>query len=131
MVVDDGTACRTIRAHGGVVFGSGGFAHSPELRERFLRGPIAGGSGVPSNTGDLVAMADRAGAGSAACTTGGGTSRWLEAVDDDATSVLDVWAVPGDGMMLVNRFGVRAVDEKREYESRGPGPPRLRAATST
>ena len=30
-----------------------------------------------------------------------------------------MWAVPGDGMVMVNRFGVRVVDEKREYESRG------------
>ena len=119
VVVDDGSACRTILARGGVVFGSGGFAHSPELRERFLRGPIAGGSGVPSNTGDLVAMGTRAGAAFGGMHNGWWNQQVLEAVDDYANSVLDVWAVPGDGMVLVNRFGVRAVDEKREYESRG------------
>jgi 3-oxosteroid 1-dehydrogenase len=119
VVVDDGTACRTIRCHGGVVFGSGGFAHSPELRERFLRGPIAGGSGVPSNTGDLVDIGTRAGAAFGGMHNGWWNQQVLEAVDDYANSVLDVWAIPGDGMVLVNRFGVRAVDEKREYESRG------------
>ncbi|HEX4244357.1 MAG TPA: FAD-dependent oxidoreductase, partial [Acidimicrobiales bacterium] len=119
VVVDDGSACRTIEARGGVVFGSGGFAHSPELRERFLRGPIVGGSGVPSNTGDLVAMGTRVGAAFGAMHNGWWNQQVLEAVDDYANSVLDVWAMPGDGMVLVNRFGVRAVDEKREYESRG------------
>jgi succinate dehydrogenase/fumarate reductase flavoprotein subunit len=119
VVVDDGTACRTIRARGGVVFGSGGFAHSPELRERFLRGPIAGGSGVPSNTGDLVDIGTRAGTSFGPMHNGWWNQQVLEAVDDYANSVLDVWAMPGDGMLLVNRFGVRAVDEKREYESRG------------
>jgi 3-oxosteroid 1-dehydrogenase len=119
VVVDDGSACRTIRCHGGVVFGSGGFAHSPELRERFLRGPIAGGSGVPSNTGDLVEMGTRAGAQFGGMHNGWWNQQVLEAVDDYAHSVLDVWAIPGDSMVLVNRFGVRAIDEKREYESRG------------
>jgi 3-oxosteroid 1-dehydrogenase len=119
VVVDDGKACRRIRCHGGVVFGSGGFAHSPELRERFLRGPIAGGSGVPSNTGDLVDIGLRAGARFGGMHNGWWNQQVLEAVDDYANSVLDVWAVPGDSMVLVNRFGVRAVDEKREYESRG------------
>jgi hypothetical protein len=118
-VVDDGTSRRTIRCHGGVVFGSGGFAHSPELRQRFLRGPIAGGSGVPSNTGDLVDMGTRAGAQFGGMHNGWWNQQVLEAVDDYANSVLDVWAVPGDSMILVNRFGVRAIDEKREYESRG------------
>ncbi len=119
VVVDDGIACRTILARGGVVFGSGGFAHSPELRERFLRGPIAGGSGVPSNTGDLVGIGTRAGASFGGMHNGWWNQQVLEAVDDYAHSVLDVWAMPGDGMLSVNRFGVRAVDEKREYESHG------------
>lgn len=118
VVVDDGRACRTVRARGGVVFGSGGFAHDAELRQRFLRGPVAGGSGVPSNTGDLVGMATRAGARFGGMHNGWWNQQVLEAVDDYANSVLDVWAVPGDGMVLVNRFGLRAVDEKREYESR-------------
>jgi hypothetical protein len=102
-----------------VVFGSGGFAHSPELRHRFLRGPIAGGSGVPTNTGDLVALAVRAGAELGGMHNGWWNQQVAEALDDDAPSVLDVWSVPGDGMILVNRIGVRVVDEKREYESRG------------
>jgi succinate dehydrogenase/fumarate reductase flavoprotein subunit len=119
VVVDDGSRCRTIRAHGGVVFGSGGFAHSPELRQRFLRGPVAGGSGTPSNTGDLVGIGVRAGAEFGAMHNGWWNQQVLEAVDDYATSVLDVWSMPGDGMLMVNRFGVRAIGEKREYESRG------------
>ncbi len=119
VVVDDGTASRTILARGGVVFGSGGFAHDPELRARFLRGPIAGGSGTPANTGDLVGMATRAGAQFGRMHSGWWNQQVIEAVDDYATTVLDIWAIPGDGMVLVNRFGVRAVDEKREYESRG------------
>ncbi|MGH9093179.1 MAG: FAD-binding protein, partial [Acidimicrobiales bacterium] len=118
-VVDDGRACRTVLARGGVVFGSGGFAHDPALRDRFLVAPVAGGSGVPSNTGDLVAMATRAGASFGPMHHGWWNQQVLEAVDDYATSVCDVWSVPGDGMLMVNRLGVRVVDEKREYESRG------------
>ena len=119
VVVDDGSACRSIDVRGGVVFGSGGFAHSPELRERFLRGPIAGGSGVPSNTGDLIDIATRAGASFGGMHNGWWDQQVLEGVDDYANSILDVWAVPGDSMILVNRFGRRSVNEKREYESRG------------
>ncbi len=118
-VVDDGRACRPIRARGGVVFGSGGFAHDPALRERFLVAPVAGGSGVPSNTGDLVPMATGVGASFGAMHHGWWNQQVLEATDDYANSVCDVWAVPGDGMVIVNRFGVRVVNEKREYESRG------------
>jgi hypothetical protein len=119
VVVDDGQACRTLVARGGVVFGSGGFAHDPELRERFLLAPVVGGSGVPSNTGDLVRMATRAGAVLGPMHHGWWNQQVLEAADDYANSVLDVWSVPGDSMLMVNRFGVRAVGEKREYESRG------------
>jgi len=119
VVVDDGNACRRIRARGGVVFGSGGFAHDPELRTRFLAAPVLGGSGVPTNTGDFVEVATRAGASFGPMHHGWWNQQVLEAVDDYAHAVLDVWAVPGDGMVMVNRFAERTVDEKREYESRG------------
>ena len=119
VVVDDGRACREIRARGGVVFGSGGFAHDPELRERFLQAPVVGGSGTATNTGDLVGIATRVGASFGPMHHGWWDQQVLEAADDYANSVCDVWSVPGDGMLMVNRFGVRAVDEKREYESRG------------
>jgi hypothetical protein len=118
-VVDDGAACRTVEVRGGVVFGSGGFVHNPELRHRFLHGPIAGGSGVPTNTGDLVSLSIRAGAELGGMHHGWWNQQVAEALDDDAPSVLDVWSVPGDGMVIVNRLGVRVVDEKREYETRG------------
>jgi succinate dehydrogenase/fumarate reductase flavoprotein subunit len=119
VVVDDGRACRRVTARGGVVFGSGGFAHDPELRQRLLLAPVVGGSGVPSNTGDLVRLATRAGAALGPMHHGWWNQQVLEAADDYANSVLDVWSVPGDSMLMVNRFGVRAVGEKREYESRG------------
>ncbi len=119
VVVDDGQACREIRARGGVVFGTGGFTHDAELRERFLRGPILGGSGTASNVGDLVRMGTRAGAVFGGMHNGWWNQQVLEAADDYANSVLDVWAIPGDSMVLVNRFGVRGVGEKREYQSRG------------
>ena len=119
VVVDDGKDCRKIQAHGGVVFGSGGFTHDPELRERFLRGPIAGGSGVPSNTGDLVRIGTDAGVAFGGMHYAWWNQQVLEAVDDYANSVLDVWAIPGDSMVLVNRLGRRAIGEKREYASRG------------
>ena len=119
VVVDDGKSCRKVRAHGGVVFGSGGFTHDPELRERFLRGPIAGGSGVPSNTGDLIKIGTNAGVAFGGMHYAWWNQQVLEAVDDYANSVLDVWAIPGDSMVLVNRLGRRAIGEKREYASRG------------
>jgi 3-oxosteroid 1-dehydrogenase len=119
VVVDDGSTRRRVVAHGGVVFGSGGFAHDPELRQRFLRGPIAGGSGVPSNTGDLVRIGTDAGVAFGGMHHAWWNQQVLEAVDDYANSVLDVWAIPGDSMVLVNRLGRRAIGEKREYASRG------------
>ena len=64
-------------------------------------------------------MATRAGAAFGPMHHGWWNQQVLEAADDYANSVLDVWSVPGDSMLMVNRFGVRAVGEKREYESRG------------
>ena len=53
---------QTIRARKGVVLATGGFEWNPELVRSFLRGPMTSPAGVPTNTGDGLLMAMRAGA---------------------------------------------------------------------
>jgi succinate dehydrogenase/fumarate reductase flavoprotein subunit len=53
---------RTIRARGGVVIASGGFAANAEMTRNYLRLPNATPWGSPGNTGDGIRMAQRIGA---------------------------------------------------------------------
>ncbi len=57
--LDDGTR---IRARGGVVLATGGFEKDPAMVRSFLRGPLERSVSVPTNTGDGLKMAQRAGA---------------------------------------------------------------------
>lgn len=52
---------RLLRA-GAVVLATGGFEWNDKLVRAFLRGPMHGPAGIPTNTGDGLAMAMRAGA---------------------------------------------------------------------
>ena len=52
--VQSGHRTLAIRARKAVIFGSGGFTQDPVKSLAYLRGPIFGGCGVPTNTGDLV-----------------------------------------------------------------------------
>jgi 3-oxosteroid 1-dehydrogenase len=121
----DGLICATpdglvsLRARAGVVFGSGGITHSATLRRRFLRGPVAGGAGCVTNTGDLVSIAEAAGADLGMVTSGFWNQQVADHADDLAPTNLNVWYVPGDGVVLVNRHGERVVNEKSDYHSRG------------
>jgi succinate dehydrogenase/fumarate reductase flavoprotein subunit len=107
-----------IRAKKGVVFGSGGFTHNPELMSNFQPGPSWGGCAVPTNQGDLVKMGIRSGA-----KLGNMVNAWraqliLESAMESASVPRDVWQPPGDSMILVNKHGRRVVDEKRNYHER-------------
>ena len=61
MSLADGTTV-AVRARKAVIFGSGGFTQNPELRRRFLPGPVFGGCAVPTNEGDFVGIASALGA---------------------------------------------------------------------
>ena len=52
-------------AHRGVIIATGGFEWNPDLVTAFLRGPMIAPASVPSNKGDGLVMAMRAGAGRA------------------------------------------------------------------
>ena len=101
-----------------VIFGSGGFTHDQDRRKQHLRGPSVGGCGVPTNTGDLITMATAVGAELGNMTNAFWNQQVFEHCDDFSGTNLDVWHVPGDSMILVNRFGRRVVNEKREYQQR-------------
>ena len=115
------TGMRTvlIGARRGVVFASGGFLHDPDLARAHLRGPVFGGAAAESATGDFVRIGMEAGA-----QLGNMSNAWWDqvavemAVRTRSTSK-DIYSPYGDSMLMVNRHGVRVVNEKAPYNERG------------
>ncbi|MEZ5656621.1 MAG: FAD-dependent oxidoreductase [Sphingobium sp.] len=108
----------TIAARRGVVFASGGFAHNPELLDRFHGKPVFGACALPDSTGDFISIATKAGA-----KLGNTSSAWRGQVVLDEGMLYsavpsDVWFVPFDSMFFVNKYGERCVNEHRSYHER-------------
>jgi 3-oxosteroid 1-dehydrogenase len=108
----------TVKANLGVIFASGGFTHNPQLMLEFQRGPSYGGCAVITNTGDFVSLAQSVGAG-----LGNMQGAWsaevpLEQALEFPSTPDDIWQPAGDSMVLVNKYGVRVVNEKRSYNDR-------------
>jgi succinate dehydrogenase/fumarate reductase flavoprotein subunit len=107
-----------IGARRGVIFGSGGFLHDERLALEHLRGPVFGGAAAAEATGDFVRIGMEAGA-----QLGNMAHAWWSqvvvelAVRRRATTG-DVYSPYGDSMLMVNRFGRRAVNEKAPYNER-------------
>ena len=121
-------APRTIRARKGVIFTSGGFFHNEAMRTLLLRGTVWGShrpvhqhrrgaddrrsssGAMTENTDSLLVGPDggRRGDGHPAHAT-----RW------PSGSTATAWC-------MVNRYGVRVVNEKAHYNERGPHSHRLR-----
>lgn len=108
VLTDDG---ERVRAKA-VVFASGGFGHDPELLLDFARGPLVGSAAAVTNEGDFVRIAMGLGAA-----LGNMNEAWLAPVVlDDAPHARSLaFRLPGDGMLAVNRRGVRVVNEKAPY----------------
>ena len=106
-----------IQARKGVIFGTGGFAHNKELTHRYQRA-IYGACASSGSTGDFIAMATQVGA-----TLGKMDSAWrsqvvLETALQNPVVGAAVNIPPADGMILVNKYGKRVVNEKRNYNDR-------------
>lgn len=101
-----------------VIFGSGGYTHSADKMLRFQRGPHFGGCSAPTNEGDFI---DLAGAIGAKLGNTAGAFRAeiiLEDALSDPNGVHNVFYVLGDSVIEVNRYGLRVMDEKRNYNDR-------------
>ncbi|HVX22797.1 MAG TPA: FAD-dependent oxidoreductase [Acidimicrobiales bacterium] len=120
--VEARTGRRTVlvRAHRAVVFASGGFLHDPDLRRQYLRGPVFGGCGATTATGDFVRIGIEAGA-----QLGNMGQAWwyqvaLEQVVQTGQTAGGLFMPFGDSMIQVNRHGRRVTNEKAPYNERGP-----------
>lgn len=114
----DGKEIVRLRARKGVTFASGGFTHNPEMRLNYLRGPVYGGCAVPTNQGDFIPIASMLGAKLANLANAWWAEAVLEEVLQNPSPPTDVFIVPGDSMIQVNKYGKRVMDEKFVYNER-------------
>jgi len=106
-----------IRARKGVIFSTGGFAHNTDLiqmHQKFLYGSCA----VAQSQGDFVQMAGSVGARMGQMDMAWRTQIVLEDALQNRFMAVGVFFVPSDSMVIVNKYGRRAVDEKRDYNDR-------------
>ena len=108
----------TIRARKAVIFGTGGYAHNTDFVDMYQRASFFGACAMPWSTGDFIEIAGAVGA-----RMGDLSTAWrCQVVLDEAlmarTLASGVFFPPGDSMVQVNRHGVRAVNEKRNYNDR-------------
>ena len=106
------------RARKAVIFGSGGFTHNPSLMLHFQRGPHFGGCAAPSNTGDFVYIAGAIGAQLGNMASAFRAEIVLEQALSDPGGSHNVFYILGDSIFEVNRYGLRIMDEKRNYNDR-------------
>ena len=108
------------RARGGVVLATGGFEHDPKLVRTFLRGPLERAVSVPTNTGDALRMAMRAGADLATMRE----AWWVATIDVEVPGRGQVpWQVNSERTrphsIMVNDDGVRFTNEAANYNALG------------
>lgn len=117
-VTIEGKEIQHFKARKAVIFGSGGYSHNPELMLHFQRGPHFGGCSAPTNTGDFIKMAGELGVKLGNMAGAFRAESILENVLAYPGGSNNVFYIPGDSVIEVNRYGRRIVDEKRNYTDR-------------
>lgn len=117
-VVREGKEIVRAKAKKAVIFGSGGYSHNPEFMLHFQRGPHYGGCSAPTNTGDFITMAIEIGAKIGNMAGAFRAESILENVLVYPGGSNNVFYIPGDSVIEVNRYGKRIMDEKRNYTDR-------------
>jgi succinate dehydrogenase/fumarate reductase flavoprotein subunit len=108
-----------VRARRGVIFCTGGFAHNPRLVRGFLRGITYGACEVPTNEGDFISLAQSVGARLGNMKNAAWKQVVLEQALEFGSIPNGVAVIPGDSSLMVNRYGMRVVNEKLNYNQRG------------
>ena len=115
-VLADGSV---VDARAGVVLAAGGFTHDADRRARHLPARTWGGCASPGNTGDALPVLERLGVPLHALDTAWWDQVAIEHTIHGTTETrAGVWVAPGDSSIIVDRRGVRIVNEKQPYNER-------------
>ncbi|MBU6266474.1 MAG: FAD-binding protein [Sphingomonadales bacterium] len=106
-----------VRARKGVVFGTGGYSHNVELC-RLHQPWVYGTCSLPGSTGDFIELAQATGAKMGNLGTAWRSQVVLGEALDNRGVGWGAFVLPGDSMILVNKYGKRVVNEKRDYNDR-------------
>jgi hypothetical protein len=106
---------KEIQAAQAVIFASGGFTHSRDLRRNFLPSAVVGGCAAQANEGDFVHIATALG-----LPLRNMNHAWMAPIPTEialagSPELSGMFAVPGDSMLWVDRYGNRVVNEKMIY----------------
>lgn len=108
----------SIKASKGVIFGTGGYAHNPTAVDRHQKSHMYGACAISMSTGDFINIAGKAGASIGNLSGAWRTQVVLEEALDYRYLAGGVFYPPGDSALQVNKYGVRAVNENRNYNDR-------------
>ncbi len=101
-----------------VVFASGGFTHNEQLRREHLNGLYAGGCAALTSEGDFVPVVKALGVPLVNMHAAWGSPLLYEHALRAGTELMSNFAVPGDSIVVVNKYGRRVGNEKATYNDR-------------
>ena len=108
----------SIRARRAAIFATGGYVHNSQFVDTYQRNRIYGSCAMPWATGVFINIAGAAGARMGNLSGAWRTQIVLDEALRSPKLAGGVFFPPGDSMLQVNRYGVRAVNEKRNYNDR-------------
>jgi 3-oxosteroid 1-dehydrogenase len=104
-----------VHARQAVMFATGGFTHDAQLRKNFLPAAIFSGCAARSNEGDFVHIATALGLPLRNMNYAWMAPIPLEIALQESPYLSGMFAVPGDSMIWVDKYGDRVVNEKTIY----------------
>lgn len=107
-----------VRSRKAVIFGTGGYAHNLDYVRQYQRIFLYGSCAVPTATGDFITLAGAVGARMGGLHTAWRSQALIEEAMVSRSLARCVDMPPGDSMFMVNKRGVRVVNEKRNYNDR-------------